>query len=57
MNSWVTQCYGYGSTKASSYEKIKDPKRALPQKESYLVFHLSEINSDHESFLPAYHFH
>lgn len=24
MNSWVTQCYGYGSTKASSYEKIKE---------------------------------
>jgi len=27
MNSWVTQCYGYGSTKASSYEKIKEDFR------------------------------
>lgn len=24
MDIWVTQCYGYGSIKASSYEKIRE---------------------------------
>lgn len=32
MNSWVTQCYGYGSTKASSYEKIKEDFRCIQNK-------------------------
>lgn len=29
MNSWVTQCYGYGSTEASSYEDIKEDFRQI----------------------------
>lgn len=35
MNSWVTQCFGYGPTKAGSYEKIKEDFRWIQNKLCY----------------------
>ena len=66
MSSGVTRCYGYGSTKASSSERIKRDFRWIqnelcPRRNPIWPFTQrgggGGGNSDHESFMSAWYFH